>query len=174
MRGTKKQDRQGVRTAADIERKYDLGQDFSQIEKLATSANSTAMAAKRVADNAASDIAELVPAVEKNTADLEEIRDLGGVPGKDGATFVPSVDSNGNLSWTNNGGMANPDPVNIKGTKGDKGDPGGISGGTLTGILVAQNNTAYTTKQVRNIFFSTVEPTDADGDNGDIWIMYSL
>jgi hypothetical protein len=173
VRGTKKQDKQGVRTPADIERKYDLGQDFSQIEKLATAANSTAMSAKRIADNAASDVAGLIPAVEKNTADIDEMRELGGVPGKDGATFTPSVDSDGNLSWTNDRGMENPATVNIKGAKGDKGDPGGISGGILTGILVAQNNTAYTTKQVRNIFFSTEEPTDADGDNGDIWIMYS-
>ena len=32
-----------------------------------------------------------------------------------GATFTPSVDENGNLSWTNNRGLENPDTVNIKG-----------------------------------------------------------
>ena len=46
------------------------------------------------------------------------------------------------------------------------------TGDTMTGILVAQNNTAYTTKQVRNIIFSTGEPTVGDGNNGDIWIVY--
>ena len=30
-----------------------------------------------------------------------------------GATFTPSVDANGNLSWTNNGGLTNPTPFNI-------------------------------------------------------------
>lgn len=44
--------------------------------------------------------------------------------GQDGATFTPSVDASGNLSWTNNKGLANPDPVNIKGPKGDQGDQG--------------------------------------------------
>ena len=44
--------------------------------------------------------------------------------GEDGATFTPSIDSNGNLSWTNNKGLANPSSVNIKGAKGDKGDTG--------------------------------------------------
>lgn len=44
--------------------------------------------------------------------------------GKDGATFTPSVDDSGNLSWTNDKGLANPDTVNIKGPKGDKGDIG--------------------------------------------------
>lgn len=33
----------------------------------------------------------------------------------DGATFTPSVDVDGNLSWTNNRGLENPDTVNIKG-----------------------------------------------------------
>ena len=41
-----------------------------------------------------------------------------------GVTFVPSVSSDGVLSWTNNGGLANPVTVNIKGSKGDKGDTG--------------------------------------------------
>lgn len=45
------------------------------------------------------------------------------------------------------------------------------SGGTMTGTLVAQNNTNYTTKQVRNIFISTASPSG--GSNGDIWIKYS-
>ena len=46
-----------------------------------------------------------------------------------------------------------------------------ISGGTMTGALVAQNNTNYTTKQVRNIFISTSGPSG--GSNGDIWIKYA-
>lgn len=45
------------------------------------------------------------------------------------------------------------------------------SGGTMTGILTAQNNTSYTTKQVRNIFISTSSPSG--GSNGDIWIKYT-
>ena len=47
------------------------------------------------------------------------------------------------------------------------------SGGTMTGKLVAQSNTDYTTKQVRNIILSTAEPTSSDGANGDIWIKYA-
>lgn len=44
--------------------------------------------------------------------------------GQDGATFTPDVDDSGNLSWTNDKGLANPDTVNIKGPKGDQGDQG--------------------------------------------------
>ena len=48
--------------------------------------------------------------------------------------FVPSVSSDGVLSWTNRAGLDNPASVNIKGAKGDKGDKGdtGIQG--LQGI----------------------------------------
>ncbi len=46
------------------------------------------------------------------------------------------------------------------------------SGGTMTGALVAQTNTSYTTRQVRNVILSTSEPTSSDGQNGDIWFVY--
>lgn len=41
-----------------------------------------------------------------------------------GATFTPSVDSEGNLSFTNDKGLVNPTTINIKGPQGDKGDIG--------------------------------------------------
>jgi hypothetical protein len=47
-----------------------------------------------------------------------------GVIGKDGTTFTPSVNANGDLSWSNNGGLTNPATVNIRGPKGDTGDAG--------------------------------------------------
>ena len=56
-----------------------------------------------------------------------------GADGEDGATFTPSVDSAGNLSWTNNKGLTNPPTVNIKGPKGDKGDSGSGGGGSSSG-----------------------------------------
>lgn len=47
-----------------------------------------------------------------------------GAPGADGTTFTPSVSAAGDLSWTNDGGKANPAPVNLKGPKGDTGPTG--------------------------------------------------
>ena len=47
-----------------------------------------------------------------------------------------------------------------------------LSGGTMTGTLIAQSNTNYTVGQVRNIYLSTEAPTDDVGNNGDIWIVY--
>lgn len=47
-----------------------------------------------------------------------------------------------------------------------------LSGGTMTGALIAQSNTNYTVGQVRNIYISTEEPAGDVGNNGDIWIVY--
>ena len=44
--------------------------------------------------------------------------------GKDGTTFIPNVSEGGVVSWTNTGGLPNPDPVNITGPQGPKGDRG--------------------------------------------------
>lgn len=34
------------------------------------------------------------------------------------------MSEDGELSWTNNGGLENPEPVNIKGPQGEQGTPG--------------------------------------------------
>lgn len=48
----------------------------------------------------------------------------GGADGKDGVTFTPTVSAEGVISWTNDGDLTNPTPVNIKGPQGEKGDTG--------------------------------------------------
>ena len=42
----------------------------------------------------------------------------GGGGGENGATFTPSVSTDGKLSWTNDKGLENPPSVNIKGADG--------------------------------------------------------
>lgn len=46
------------------------------------------------------------------------------IKGEDGATFIPSIDSDGNLSWSNDKGLSNPEMINIQGPKGDTGETG--------------------------------------------------
>ena len=60
----------------------------------------------------------------------------GGGTGQNGATFIPSVDADGNLSWTNDGGLENPQTVNIKGPKGAPGEAGaaGADGATASEV----------------------------------------
>ena len=47
-----------------------------------------------------------------------------GKNGTNGVTFIPQVDAEGNLSWDNDGGLANPAIVNIKGSDGKDGAAG--------------------------------------------------
>lgn len=48
----------------------------------------------------------------------------GGDGGENGATFYPAVSDDGVISWTNNKGLSNPTPVNIKGPAGPAGPQG--------------------------------------------------
>ena len=47
-----------------------------------------------------------------------------GDAGARGITFTPAVDSKGNISWSNDGGLENPQTVNITGPQGDTGVKG--------------------------------------------------
>ena len=87
---------------------------------------------------------------EGHTHSFNELTDKPTtIDGEDGATFTPSVDSKGNLSWSNNKGLTNPTTVNIKGNKGDTGEQGiqgeqGEKGDTGVGVksITSTNNTA--------------------------------
>ena len=57
---------------------------------------------------------------------------LGNIKGENGATYTPALDSDGNLSWSNDKGLPNPPTVNIKGPQGPAGSGGG--GGSGDGI----------------------------------------
>lgn len=54
--------------------------------------------------------------------ELEELKKKVPEEGlKDGATFTPHVDDEGNLSWSNDKELDNPETKNIKGKPGDDG-----------------------------------------------------
>lgn len=95
-----------------------------------------------------------------------------GVPGEDGATFTPAVDDEGNLSWSNDKGLENPETKNVRGPAGqtphigvngnwwigetDTGVPATGSGGglsiTAANLLVEiLRNGVYGTDQSANI-----------------------
>ena len=49
-----------------------------------------------------------------------------------------------------------------------------LSGGQMSGELTAYSQDSPNNAQVRNIHISTSEPTSADGNDGDIWIVYNM
>lgn len=66
-----------------------------------------------------------------------------GPEGPDGTTFTPSVNADGDISWTNDGGKTNPPTVNIKGPQGEEG-PTGPSGATFTPSVDADGDISWT------------------------------
>ena len=67
---------------------------------------------------------------------LQSLHGQDGVDGTVGTVFYPQV-VNGVLSWTNEGGLPNPAPVNIAGPgeKGDKGDTGATGAAGISPIV---------------------------------------
>ena len=135
-----KRDRQGVRTPANLEQKYAFGKTMSDFESalkrqsdqisrqsqsmneyMSTSTEKFLSVEKGIASvekdvtKVEKDIVKLDARITQNYNSLKKTLDNlpGGGGGEDGATFTPSVDEDGNLSWTNDKGLPNPSPVNM-------------------------------------------------------------
>lgn len=86
--------------------------------------------AKEYADKAASAEIEIDKAVEsaQNAATSEKAAKGYADKAKEYSesvnVFIPSVDADGVMTWTNKAGLANPAPVSVKGERGEKGEQG--------------------------------------------------
>ncbi len=90
-----------------------------------------------------------------------------GDTGDTGAVYTPSVSSSGDLSWTNNGGLANPATVNIKGVKGDTGDAFTTE---MTYVSVSAMNAGYATDGVSIGGYVIISPAStSDPDYGKVY-----
>lgn len=74
-----------------------------------------------------------VPNIDTSTARLR-IKGYQRLTGERGATFTPKVSTDGTLSWTNDGKLSNPTPVNIMGPQGKQGIQG-VKGATGAKIV---------------------------------------
>lgn len=83
------------------------------------------------------------------------IGNVRGPQGSQGVTFTPSVDAQGYLSWTNDGGLPNPQTVQIVGADGAPAKINGVNALTLTG----GNNISV--RQDGDIAYIDADRTDA-------------
>jgi hypothetical protein len=109
-----------------------------------------------------------------------------GADGEDGATFTPSVSADGVISWTNDKGLSNPAPVNIKGAKGDTGEQGpqgetgpqgpkGDTGDTgPAGKDGAKGDTGATGQRGAGIYSVTTAPSSYTTAIGDFTPKYRI
>lgn len=96
------------------------GDISKEITALCTGENAGKFVGKNETDLARMAVA--TPVNDDDAANKKYVVDAiktGGFGALDGATFTPSVSSDGVLSWTNDKGKPNPASVNIKGPKGD-------------------------------------------------------
>lgn len=149
-----------------------------------------------VLDNLIDEVTKLDVLVTKNEEKREEyyqeIQKKVDNGDFNGATFKPSVDSEGNLSFTNDKGLENPTSVNIKGPKGEPGEQGpqgtegpqgntgpqgpagnpGADGksatiqiGTVTTLKAGSNAIVENVGTENNAIFNFGIPKGADGTN---------
>ena len=104
----------------------------------------------------------------------------GDGPSGDVVVYTPSVSSDGVLSWTNNGGLPNPSPVNIKGPQGKTGNTGaqgpagadgkdgvdGSDGYSPTANVTQNDNGATITITDKNGTTTAIVTNGKDGQNG--------
>lgn len=110
-----------------------------------------------------------------NSHDIATQR-IENIAGSDGVTFTPHVSSAGVISWTNDGGLPNPDPVNItgpRGLQGIQGEPGETPVITATASIdastgvpaVTVTNSGTEEAPVFDFYFTGLK--GAKGDRGE-------
>lgn len=84
--------------------------------------------------------------------------------------FIPSVSSEGVLSWTNKAGLTNPQNVNIKGAKGDTGTAASITIGTVKTGAAGSNASVTNSGTATNVVLNFTLPRGRDGADGGITV----
>ena len=88
--------------------------------------------------------------------------------------FVPTVDADGTLTWTNKAGLSNPDAVNIKGAKGDTGTAASITIGSVTTGAAGSNASVTNSGTASNAVLNFMLPRGKDGKDGGITVDAAL
>ena len=84
--------------------------------------------------------------------------------------FVPSVSTEGVLSWTNKAGLTNPTSVNIKGAKGDTGAAATITIGSVTTGAAGSSASVTNSGTASNVVLDFTLPRGNDGKDGGITV----
>lgn len=90
-----------------------------QIGEVVTGAAGTNASVENTGTENAAILKFTIPQGQTGTPGTNGADGAPGADGKNGATFTPVVDTNGNLSWTNDGGLPNPETVNVRGAQGE-------------------------------------------------------
>lgn len=110
---------------------------------------------------------EQITALAQEAVDIaQSVRDDADAGDFNGATFTPSVATNGDISWTNDKDLPNPTTRNIKGPKGDTGT-GIPSGGTAGQAVVMGDNNETTWADVAPKSHASTATTYGKGNSSN-------
>ena len=84
--------------------------------------------------------------------------------------YLPSVSSDGVLSWTNKAGLTNPASVNIKGAKGSAGTAATITIGSVTTGAAGSNASVTNSGTASNVVLNFTLPRGKDGKDGGVTV----
>lgn len=175
-------------SAASAAESAKLAEDYKNIAETAKSdASLYAANAKTSADNAgaskeaaqsAATAASNFASAARNSADEAQTYRNNAKTYMDNAknysenvnVFVPSVSTEGVLSWTNKAGLTNPKSVNIKGAKGDTGTAASIKIGSVTTGAAGSNASVTNSGTASNVVLNFTLPRGKDGADGGVTV----
>lgn len=109
----------------------------------------------------AEDVAQSV----RDDADSGKFNGEQGPTGPQGYTYTPAVSEEGVISWTNDGSLPNPSPVNITGPQGETGETPDITAGTVETLEPGQDATAEITGETPNLVLNLGIPKGQPGQD---------
>lgn len=109
----------------------------------------------------AEDVAQSV----RDDADSGKFNGEQGPTGPQGYTYTPAVSEEGVISWTNDGSLPNPSPVNITGPQGKTGETPDITAGTVETLEPGQYATAEITGETPNLVLNLGIPKGQPGQD---------
>lgn len=109
----------------------------------------------------AEDVAQSV----RDDADSGKFNGEQGPTGPQGYTYTPAVSEEGVISWTNDGSLPNPSPVNITGPQGGTGETPDITAGTVETLEPGQDATAEITGETPNLVLNLGIPKGQPGQD---------
>lgn len=129
-----------------------------------------AEASKEVAQSAATTASNFASDARNSAGEAKTYKDNAKNYSENVNVFVPSVSTEGVLSWTNKAGLANPASVNVKGAKGDTGTAATIKVGTVTTGAAGSAASVVNRGDANNAILDFVLPKGTDGKGSVITV----
>lgn len=139
-------------------------------ENNAEASNEAAQSAATTASNFASDARNSAGEAKTYKDNAKTYMDNAKNYSENVNVFLPSVSSDGVLSWTNKAGLTNPASVNIKGAKGDTGTAASIKIGSVTTGAAGSSASVTNSGTASNVVLNFTLPRGKDGKDGGVTV----